>query len=88
MLDRSLGALRATTSTWRPFQPLDFAQAHAEKFWKFKSHQEISMSGSQKYCRKLYTNPVDHVLWDTVRVEVTRIFVTEEQQEKEEMPIE
>ena len=42
------------TSSFRPYDPHN-------KILKLKSFQEITKSGSQKYCQKLWRYPVDHV---------------------------
>ena len=67
------------TSSFAPFGRSGRV-THAEKLRKFKSFQEMAKSGVQKYCQKLKTNSVDHVLRNTVRVEVSRIFVTEQEE--------
>ena len=55
-MTRSQGALRAQTSTWRPFGPLNFV---LRALWvlrqcdprrKDQTIQEILKSGGQKYC--------------------------------------
>ena len=57
-----------------------------KRFRKFKSFQEILKSGNQKNSQKLWKNPIDHVDHDqrnTVRREVTQIFVTQGRVEDE-----
>ena len=79
------GPLRASTSSWRPNEPLDFVN-HA--LWvldhqKSKSFQEISKSGSQKWCYMLWRNPVENVWEIQLEEKSSEFFETEEKLEEE-----